>query len=64
MQNHCMQCESHLVTSCIQDKVGHLAGCFSWMPGMYRPSGVGRSRWRPKDKKGKGRALAEDFGDE
>jgi hypothetical protein len=64
MQACRMQCESWLVASHIQDKVGHLAACFSWMPGMYCPSGIGRSGWRPKDKKGKGRAMVEVINDE
>jgi hypothetical protein len=54
-----LQCESRLIASHIQDKVGHLAARFSWMPGMYRPSNIGRSGWRLKDKKGKGRAMVE-----
>jgi hypothetical protein len=64
LQARHMQCESRLVASCLQDKVGHLAGCFSWMPGMYRPSSIGRSGWKPKDKKGKGRAMVEVVNDE
>jgi hypothetical protein len=54
-----MQCESRLVASRVQDKVGHLAARFSWMPGMYRPTQLGRSGWKPKDKKGKARAPIE-----
>jgi hypothetical protein len=59
LQTRRLQCESQLIASRIQDKVGHLATRFSWMPGMYRPSNIGRSGWRPKDKKGKGRAMVE-----
>jgi hypothetical protein len=59
-----LQCESQLVASHIQDKVGHLAACFSWMPRMYHPLNVGRSGWRPKDKKGKGQVMIEVVDDE
>jgi hypothetical protein len=64
LQTRRLQCESRLVASRIQDKVGHLTACFSWMPGMYRPSGVSQSGWRPKDKKAKGRAMVEVVDDE
>jgi hypothetical protein len=60
LQTQCMLCENHLIASHIQDKVGHLAGCFSYIPGLHCPSGIGQSRWEPKDKKGKGWAITEE----
>jgi hypothetical protein len=60
LQTQRLLCENRLIASRIQDKVGHLASHFSWMPGAGRPPAIGRSGWKPRDKKGKGRACTEE----
>jgi hypothetical protein len=64
LQTHHMLCEGCLIASCVQDKVGHLAGHFVPFLGSHHPSIRPCSGWRPKDKKGKGGAVTEDPSDE